>query len=153
MVAGRMGGLKPHSGLELGTEGAKTEYGSRYLVAQTVTNLPVIRDTRVPSLGWEDPLEKEMAAHSSILAWKIPWTEEPGGLQSTGSQRAGHNLVTKQHKACMFYPLWELWHYYHAAILKPKLKANPAKQLYFFYVLSRKLCRARILCPISLHKC
>ena len=43
------------------------------------------------SLGWEDPLEKEMATHSSILAWRIPWTEEPGGLQSTGSQRVGHN--------------------------------------------------------------
>ena len=48
-------------------------------------------ETRVSSLGREDPLEKEMATHSSILAWKIPWTEEPGGLQSTGSQRAGHD--------------------------------------------------------------
>ena len=50
----------------------------------------------VQSLGWEDPLEKEMAIHSNILAWEIPWTEEPGGLQSTGSQRVGHNLATKQ---------------------------------------------------------
>ena len=50
----------------------------------------------VPSLGREDPLEKEMAIHSNILAWEIPWTEEPGGLQSTGSQRVGHNLATKQ---------------------------------------------------------
>ena len=48
----------------------------------------------VQSLGWEDPLEKEMAIHSSILAWKIPWTEEPGRLQSVGSLRVGHNLVT-----------------------------------------------------------
>ena len=46
---------------------------------------------RVPSMGWKDPLEEEMATHSSILAWRIPWTEEPGGLQSTGSQRAGHD--------------------------------------------------------------
>ena len=50
------------------------------LVAQTVGNLPPMQETRVRSLGWEDPLEKEMATHSSILAWRIPWTEEPGGL-------------------------------------------------------------------------
>ena len=50
----------------------------------------------VRSLGWEDPLEEEMATHSSILSWKIPWTEESGGLQSTGSQRVGHDLATKQ---------------------------------------------------------
>ena len=51
-----------------------------------------MRETWVQSLGWEDPLEKEMATHSSILAWKIPWTEEPGGLQSTGSQRVKTRL-------------------------------------------------------------
>jgi len=62
-----------------------------FLAAQKVKNLPVILDTRVPSLGWEDPLEKGMATHSSILAWRIPWTEEPGRLQSMGSQRVGHN--------------------------------------------------------------
>ena len=65
------------------------------LVAQSVKNLPAMQETRVLSLGREDPLEKEMAAHSSILVWKISWTEEPGGLQSMGSQRVGHNLVTK----------------------------------------------------------
>ena len=54
------------------------------------------RKTWVRSLGQEDPLEKEMATHSSVLAWRIPWTEEPGGLQSVGSQRVGHNLATKQ---------------------------------------------------------
>ena len=48
------------------------------------------------TLGWEDPLEKEMTTHSTILAWEIPWTEEPGGLQSMGSQRVGHNLAAKQ---------------------------------------------------------
>ena len=52
---------------------------------------PTMRESRVQSLGWEDPLEKEMATHSSILAWRIPWTEEPGGLQSMGSQTVGHN--------------------------------------------------------------
>jgi len=61
------------------------------LVAQTVKNLPAMQETSVPSLGWEDPLEKEMATHSSILAWEIPWTEEPGGLESMGSQRVRHN--------------------------------------------------------------
>jgi len=61
------------------------------LVAQTVKNLPEMQETWVQSLGWDDPLEKEMATHSSILAWKTPWTEEPGGLQSMGSQRVGHN--------------------------------------------------------------
>ena len=62
-----------------------------YLVAHLVKNLPAVQETRVRSLGWEDPLEKEMATHSSILAWKISWTEEPGGLQSMGSQRVGHD--------------------------------------------------------------
>ena len=56
-----------------------------------VKNLPVMQETRIRSLGGEDPLEKEMAAHSSILAWKIPWTEEPGRLQSMGSQRIRHD--------------------------------------------------------------
>ena len=61
------------------------------LVAQTVKRLPAMRETRVRFLGWEDPLEKEMAIHSSTLAWKIPWTEEPDRLQSMGSQRVGHD--------------------------------------------------------------
>ena len=61
------------------------------LVAQTVKRLPAMQETRVPSLGWEDPLEKEMAIHSRTIAWKIPWTEEPGRLQSMGSQRVGHD--------------------------------------------------------------
>ena len=61
------------------------------LVAQLVKNQPAMWETWVQSLGWEDPLEKEKATHSSILAWTIPWTEEPGGLQPTGSPRVGHN--------------------------------------------------------------
>ena len=60
------------------------------LIIQLVKNLPTMQETWVRSLGWEDPLEKEMAIHSSIHAGRIPWTEEPGGLQSTGSQRVGH---------------------------------------------------------------
>ena len=61
------------------------------LVAQEVKNLPVIQETQVQSLSWEDSLEKGMAIHSSILAWRIPWTEEPGRLQFMGSQGVGHN--------------------------------------------------------------
>ena len=58
---------------------------------QLVKSLPALWETQVRSLGGEDPLEKEMETHSSILAWRIPWTEEPGGLQSMGSQRIGHD--------------------------------------------------------------
>ena len=61
------------------------------LVAQTVKRLSTVRETQVPALGWEDPLEKEMAIHSRTIAWKIAWTEEPGRLQSMGSQRVRHN--------------------------------------------------------------
>ena len=60
-------------------------------MAQWVKNLPAMQETWVQSLGQEDPLCEEMATHSSILAWKIPWTEEPGRLQSEGSQRVGHD--------------------------------------------------------------
>ena len=62
-------------------------------MAQSVKSLPARWESRVLSLGWEDILEKEMATHSSILAWKIPWTREPSGLQSMGSQRVGHDRV------------------------------------------------------------
>ena len=61
------------------------------LGAQTVKNLPAKQDTWVQSLGWKDPLEKEMATHSSTVAWEVPWTEEPGRLHSTGLQRVGQD--------------------------------------------------------------
>ena len=64
------------------------------LVAQRLKHLSTMWETRVRSLGWEDPLEKKMAIHSSTIAWKIPWTEEPGRLQSMGSQRVGHDWLT-----------------------------------------------------------
>ena len=64
------------------------------LVAQRLKSLTAMQETWVWSLGWEDPLEKEMVTHSSILAWRIPWTENPGGLQSMGSQRVGHSWAT-----------------------------------------------------------
>ena len=72
--------------LELSLEG-----GEASLVAQTVKSLPAVWETQVRSLGQKDPLEKAMATYSSILAWKIPWTEEPGKLWSLGSQRVGHD--------------------------------------------------------------
>ena len=73
------------------------------LVAQAVKHLPTMRETRVRSLGQEVPLEKEMATHSSILAWKIPWMEEPGRLQSMGLQRVGHNWATSLHFTLYIY--------------------------------------------------
>ena len=69
-------------------------YGLPSPVAQMVKNLPTVRETQVWSLGQKDPLEKGMATHSSILAWRILWTEEPDGLQSRGSQRVRHNWAT-----------------------------------------------------------
>ena len=66
------------------------------LVAQRYKIRQPMQETWVPSLGWEDPLEKQVATPSSILTWEIPWTEEAGGLQSMGSQQVGHNLATKQ---------------------------------------------------------
>ena len=68
------------------------------LVAQKVKHPPAMWETGVQSLGWEDFLEKRLAAHSSILAWRILWTEEPGGLQSMGSQRVRHSCATNTHK-------------------------------------------------------
>ena len=71
--------------------GNTLQYSWASLVAQTVKNLPAMWETWVQSLGWEDPLEKEMATHSSTLAWRIPWMEEPGRLQSMGLQRVRHD--------------------------------------------------------------
>ena len=81
------------------------------LVAQRIKHLPAMQETWVESLGWEDPLVKEMATHSSILAWRIPWTEEPGGLQSTGLQRVGHDLsdFTLKHTMMQIIILFEFF--------------------------------------------
>ena len=67
------------------------------LVAQTVKNLPALQEAQVQSLGQEDPLEKGMATHSNSLAWRSPWTEEPSGLQSLGSQGVRHDFTTNTH--------------------------------------------------------
>ena len=76
------------------------------LVAQRVKHLPAMRETRVHSLGWEDPLENEMAPHFSTLAWEIPWTEEPGRLQSMGLQRVGHDWPTSLSLLTISLNLW-----------------------------------------------
>ena len=82
------------------------------LVAQTVKYLPAMQETWVQSPGREDPLEKEMATHSSILVWRIPWTEEPGGLQSRGLQRVGLDWVTNTfHGDCQHHHLYHLHHF------------------------------------------
>ena len=98
--------LELHTASWTGLQGRKVEFMSGLLqdliptavlkrwlpcIAQRLKRLPAMRETRVQSLGREDPLEKEMATHSSILAWRTPWMEESGGLQSTGSQRVRHN--------------------------------------------------------------
>ena len=70
-------------------------------MAQAVKKLPAVQEIDIQNLGWEDPLENWMATHSSILAWKIPWAEEPGGLQSKGWQRARHERVTKNHRTVL----------------------------------------------------
>ena len=82
------------SGSCQGTLSKKISIGPISLMAQTVKNLAAMQETWVWSLGQEDPLGKGMATHSSILAWRIPWIEEPGGLQSTGLQRVRHDWVT-----------------------------------------------------------
>ena len=78
------------------------------LVAQRLKHLPGMQETWVRSLGQEDPLEKQMAPHSSTLAWRIPWTEEPGGLQSMVSQRVRHNWVIT-HTHTVFFRLRGVW--------------------------------------------
>ena len=97
------------------------------LVAQMVKNLSAMQETQVPSLGWKDPLEKEMATRSSILAWRIPWTEESGGLQSMGLQRVGYDwyfhfylviykeidnrhLIKPSNNSQSFLTSWDRWH-------------------------------------------
>ena len=82
-----------------GGHGNPLQYSWASLVAQLVKNLPAVPETWVPSLGWEDPLEEGMATHSSTLAWRIPWTKEPGGLQSMQLQRVRHDRVTKHSTA------------------------------------------------------
>ena len=92
-------GSIPGSGRSPGKQrGYPLQYSWASLVAQMVKNLPTMQDTWVQSLGQEDPPEEDMATHSSILAWRIPWTEEPVRLQSMELQRVGHDLATTEHQ-------------------------------------------------------
>ena len=98
---GEPGGLPSMGSHRIGHNWSDLAYSIAYVVqrcaflmAQMVKHLPAVQETQVQSLGWEDALEKEMATHSSTLAWKIPWTEEPGRLQSMGSQRVWHDWAT-----------------------------------------------------------
>ena len=111
---------------------------------------------QVPSLGWEDPLEKEMATHSNTLAWKIPWTEEPGGLQSMGSQRVGHDWETSLSFFLFFHafgssklkilPLYYLmslrWRFiWYVTCLKFSIKKVNVFSGDFLYIVIRNLCQ------------
>ena len=98
------------------------------LVAQMVKSLPAMWETQVWSLGWEDLPEKGMATDSSILAWKIPWMKEPGGLQSMGSQRVGHDWATNTHTHSWFTVLCS--RNYHSIVkqLHSNLKRNTGSQ-------------------------
>ena len=99
---------------------------SNYLLGfpggSAVKNLPAKPETRVWSLGQEDSLKKKMATYSSILAWEVPWTEEPGGLQSTGSQRVGHDLVTNHHHHHHHHQQSFIMLYVHGENLQPCLR-------------------------------
>ena len=92
---GEPGGLPSMGSPRVGHDWSDLAAAGRQMVAHSVKNHLPMQETWVWSLGQEDPLEKEMANHSSILAWKIPWTEEPGGQQSVGSQRVRHDWATK----------------------------------------------------------
>ena len=109
------------------------QYRSLYsCVAQLVKNLPAMREIQVHSLGREDPLEEEMATHSSILAWRIPWTEEPGGLQSTASRRVGHDWEANTRTVVLWDAnvrgaWWRAWGHFLCCSynsLNPKLSPN-----------------------------
>ena len=91
--------------------------GKGFPGAPTVENPPAMPETQAQSRSQEDPLEKGMATHSSILTWRIPWTEEPGGLQSTGSQRAAHNRATHTFPRECVLGLWvRAWLVFHRLI-------------------------------------
>ena len=106
--------------------------------------MPAVQESQVQSLGGEDPLEKGMTTHLSILAWRIPWTEEPGGLQSMGSQRVGHNWVTNtftlapcqthfQHLVLLIFPVsWGrrvlYYHYYYPHFLSEQTEASTSRE-------------------------
>ena len=117
------------------------------LVAQLVKNLPAMQETQVQSLGVEDPLEKETETHSSILACKIPWIEEPGRLQSMGVQRVRHDLATKPPQVLTFWPPRGTG--FSNSFLR---EVSPFSGLYFIFPHPRTLLSLLIACLISTRK-
>ena len=97
-----------------------------------VKSLPAAPETQVQPLGWEDPLEKGMATHSNILAWRIPWTEEPGGLRSMESQRVGHDWETFTSFPS---PLSSSW----GSVLRKPMQSNKYQNLFIFHIFSLNL--------------
>ena len=126
------------------------------LVAQTVTNLPAMQETQVQSLGQEESLEKGMATHSSILDWRIPWTEEPGRLQSMGLQRVGHDWAINTHTPCpVNVPLClaqslNKRNYYGANLWKDTAFHQGAKNPHITWslLIGKLLCEVWILCLV-----
>ena len=119
---------------------------SACLVAHMVRNLPAMQETQLRSLGQEDPLEKGMATHSSNLAWKIPWTEQPHGLQSKGSQRVGHDWACPQrgtHKEVQQLRVW--W----GSLQGKKEESQPS--LHFPRVFQHRSGRGELWCKIKLY--
>ena len=130
-------GRSPEEGI-----GYSLQYSWASLVVQSMKNLPAMWETWVQSLGWEDPLEEGMATQSSILAWRIPWTEEPDMLQSLGSQRVRHDWATKpthiyirtyayiyiymyihqKHQTCI---TWNMYMYIHTYVYTPVFAIHP----------------------------
>ena len=115
------------------------------LVAQKVKNLPAIQETEVWSLGWENPLEKGMATHSGILAWRIPWTEEPGRLQSIQSQRVRHDWAAFTFDpAINWHPnslrSWGLWGKVSTSHINLHLSYEEMTQIWQWLVLLGILC-------------
>ena len=105
------------------------------LVAQTVKNLSVMQETQVRSLSWEDPLEEGMVTHSSILAWRIPWTEEPGRLQSTGSQKFRHDWETDTFTLLDFTTVWVLESESQdlCRVRKKQVQVRPLQRSFFLF--------------------
>ena len=117
------------------------------LVTQTVKNLPAMWETQVQSLDQEDPLAKGMATHSSILAWRIPWTEEPGGLHSIGSQRVRHDWATNTHE-CMHAHTHTHTHTHRSWDLPPSTVGNQRLRRMWFWALKTLWLVKWILSPV-----
>ena len=106
-----------------------------------VKNPPAIQETQILSLGWKEPLKKEMATHSNILAWEIPWTEEPSGLQAMGPQRVRHELATKQkqqylHIICTYPPIYSEIIFRLLVIPNSSLTLLGPSRIFFFLAFS-----------------